>query len=317
MIIPLLFILLKSSSIYGQNKIAGIVVDRDSVPLAGVTVCQDKSENCTMTDSQGAFQLIIENIHANTLKFSFIGYKNVVINSIDTIKQDLAIQMLYDDFTDFEPINYSMNPKLRWGVNFSFQLDMIEKDFNMFSSYFGDDNIEFMNKLDVVKNWELSVSVQRYQAGLIYGWSYSGIYDNDSLDIEFNNSLYGLSMGYKLVDSKHIAFVPKFAVKWYRFRLINNDKDRKISLNQYMTDRDLDVRLNQTIGFIGASLSYKIYKVNYIIPSDYWSVGLYGGYIFKLNDYPWIYSRQNRLMDNNKILLSDFNIGLSISFMID
>ncbi len=320
-IIIVLFIYLSTSSASGQNRIAGVVIDNDSIPLAGVSVCQVGAKNCTVTDIHGNFQLSVDYRFGKSLKFSFVGYQDVVINATDTITDDLTVKMpLYElTYPDY-PFNipYKIDPRLKgWGFVGSLQLDMIEKDFMQYSSLFGDDNIDLMNKQDVLTNWELSVSYQRYRAGVIYGWSYSSNYEHDSLDIEFNNGMYGLSLGYKIVDSRRLVFVPNLAIKWYRFRLINSDKDRRIALNQYMTERDLDVRLNQTVGFIGASLSYKFYRFNYIIQSDCWSVGLYGGYIFKLNEHPWIYSKRNRLIDNNQILTGNLNVGLSLSFIID
>jgi len=317
----ILLVLLNSSLVFSQNDIIGIVKDSNSVPLIGVVVCQGKSENCTLTNKNGAFQLNIDKNYGNSITFSYLGYKKVIINSIDTIQSILTIRLDFDDILldDLSKKgHFKIDPSLKyWGFVGSFQIDMIKFGFDDFSTFLGNDNIELMNKTNTFTNWELSASYNRLQAGIIYGLSSSGNYDHDSLDMDLNNNLYGLSFGYKIVDNTRLVITPKVAVKLYNYRIVNSDKDRRISLNQYIIDRDLDVRFNQTIGFVGASLAYKLYKHNFIFSSDYWTVGFYGGYIFKLNDRPWIYSKRNRLIDDNKINVANFNFGLSISFVVD
>ncbi|HBE43485.1 MAG TPA: hypothetical protein DDW27_20260 [Bacteroidales bacterium] len=317
----LLFVLLNSPVVLSQNRITGIVKDSNLEVLAGVIVCQGNSENCTITDLNGSFQLVPDKKKGSTLNFSFPGYKSVSINFIDTIKTDLIIQMDIDDsvlliYPDKGP--FITDPSLKgWGFVASLQFDMIINRFGEFSSLLGNDNIELMNNLNVVSGWELSASYNRYQAGIIYGFSDAGKYDHDSLVMKTNTALYGLSFGFKIIDGKRFVITPKIAAKWYRYRLVNYDKDRKISLNQYLLDRDLDLRFNQITGFFGASLAYKLYIDNFIFSSDYWTIGFYGGYIFKLNDNPWIYSKHNRLIDDNKIRMNNLNVGVSMSFVID
>jgi hypothetical protein len=226
--------------------------------------------------------------------------------------------MEIDSLATFGELNIRVDPSYKgWGFTAFFQIDMIENDFSQFSNPLGEYNINLMNKPYSIFSWELATSYNRLQAGLIYGLSNFEDNGHDSLDIELNTSQYGLSLGYKIIDNKRIILMSKIALKWYRYRLINSDKDREISLNKYITERDLDIRFNQTTGFFGTSLAYKIYKYNYLVSNDYWTIGLYGGYLLKLNDYPWIYSKKNRLQSENKIDMKNFNFGFAISFNID
>lgn len=318
--ILLMIFLINSSLVQSQKIITGLVKGTSSEPLSGVYICQGKGANCAISDINGVFHLSLKDKYDNVLNFNYIGYKSVNLGSVDTIQKNLVITMEID-ITNLDYPNsnsYRIDPSLKgWGFTGLFQFDMIKNDFGQFLTQLGDYNIDLMNKAHAIEGWELAATYNRYQAGLIYGLTYSDNYNHDSLDIEFNTTQFGLSLGYKIIDNKRLVLTPKIALKWYRFRLINSDKDKRITLNQYLTERDLDIRFNQTTGFIGTSLSYKIYKYNYLIASDYWTIGFYGGYILKLNDYPWIYSHRNRLKSENKIDMSNFNFGLAISFNID
>ena len=58
-----------------------------------------------------------------------------------------------------------------------------------------------------------------------------------------------------------------------------------------------------------------MYKYNFL-SGNYWTVGVYGGYSFKINENPWIYSKRNRLTTGSKIHVENYNIGIYISFAV-
>ncbi|MDP1622702.1 MAG: hypothetical protein Q8M08_10240 [Bacteroidales bacterium] len=76
-----------------------------------------------------------------------------------------------------------------------------------------------------------------------------------------------------------------------------------------MKYRSLDIRINQLIGFIGLDLAYNFYGASYK-HGIFYSVGIYSGYAFKINNHPWIYSKQNRLHSDKTIEYRNYNIGL-------
>lgn len=314
----LISFLLWPAAAFSQKAISGIILDPNENPLTGVTICQGKTRNCVLSDPDGAFQLTLDKINDNTLNFSFVGYKTINIGCIDTINSKLKIQMIEDTvFLGYPNENFKIDPSFKgWGFTAAFtKVDMIDVRFDEYLSILGLDNVILLNGLGASWTFELTPTFNRYQAGLMYGFNSVDNNDLDSLILEANSNLFGLSLGYKIIDNFRFVVTPLCEVKWYKYRLTNSDIDRRISLNQYMTDRDLDIRFNQTAAFFGASIAYKIY--DNLFSSEYWTIGFFGGYIIKLNDQPWIYSTRNRLIDNNKIKLGNLNFGLTFSLVID
>jgi hypothetical protein len=244
----------------------------------------------------------------------------VEISDIDTITNSLSVIMeeefgthIDDDFV-FKPDN--PRPYYRIGFVNYFRIDYLSANFNDYKNVFADYNITAMNRTDVIFNYELGGVYKNYYLGLNFGYLPSGEEDHDSLDIEFNHSQYGINLGYDLVDSKRILIQPRLSLAWNRYRLVNNDKKEQIPLQKYILERDLDVRFNQFTGSVGLNVAYKSYKNN-LFPSDFWTIGFYGGYLYKINDIPWLYSRRNLLESNARIKMENYTIGMFVSFNID
>ncbi len=137
--------------------------------------------------------------------------------------------------------------------------------------------------------------------------------EHDSLAIDLNNTLYKLILGYDVVNSSRIRMTPVLSVNWLKFRLQNYPDERRVPLENYLADREIDLRFNQVVAMAGLNLEYKFYSgINGM--SDYWSLGIYGGYAVKLNRKPWIRSDGNRITTDNEIRLKPFTAGISVSF---
>ena len=173
--------------------------------------------------------------------------------------------------------------------------------------------MDLMNNSSGIFSAELAGTYKRFYAGFNWGFADDSNYRHDSLDIEFKTRQYGLHFGYNLLNTYRLLLTPKVAIKWNRYRLLNNDKENSIPFEQYVDERNLDIRFNQLTGFVGFNLSYKMYEFN-LLATDYWTFGVYGGYAFKLHDKPWIYSRGNRLTSSGKIGVENYNLGIHVSF---
>ena len=206
--------------------------------------------------------------------------------------------------------------KNKFGAIFFESLDFLYNDFSDFESILGSYNIENMKKSRNIFITEIAGIYKRYYLGISCGYNHDDYNKHDSLDIEFNTTQFGLHLGYNLIDSKRFLITPKVALKWNRYRLINNNNEDKIPIEQYINERDLDLRFHQLTGFIGLNLSLKLYNFN-IEHTDYWTIGLYGGYLFKINNNSLVYSSKNRLTTNREIGIKDYNIGIYISYNFD
>ena len=193
------------------------------------------------------------------------------------------------------------------------QADLVFNNFDAFRSILGKYNTDVMNLSGGTYSVGLSGIYKKWVAGLSVGLSYNGDYKHDSLNIKFNTSRFGLHSGYNLLNSKRFLITPKASIQWNRYRLINSEKD-KVSLEKYLSERDLDLRFNQLTGFIGLNLSYKFY---YTFSYTYWTAGLCGGYIFQFNDRPWVYSTDKRLINRHKIDMKHYTFGIFFSINIE
>lgn len=80
-----MFLLVFSTVIYGQSekiKISGKVLDENNQPLPGASVLIKGTNNGAVTDSEGAYSILVGNASA-TLVFTFIGYdkKEIVVGN--------------------------------------------------------------------------------------------------------------------------------------------------------------------------------------------------------------------------------------------
>ena len=223
---------------------------------------------------------------------------------IDTIRKPINVN---SDLSD--------EKENKFGLTFTESLDFLYNDFGEFESILESYNVDKMGSFNPIFVTEIAGNYNRFYFGLSFGYDHEDHNKHDSLDIEFNTTRFGLHLGYNLVDSKRFLVTPKFALKWNRYRLINSTNEDEIPLDQYITERDLDLRFNQLTGFIGVNLSVKFYQFS-LEPCDYWTVGIYGGYLFKFHNKPFLSSSKTKLTTNNKIGIQDYNIGIYISYYL-
>lgn len=309
LLIGLLFIVQFSS--FGQiGMITGRIYDIYGSPLYGALICQAGIENCTYSDDSGEFHIEINDLYEKSINVTIVGYQPQNVSKLDTVTGVIKIVLYDHNFMPLYP-----EAEFSYGFFASLQVDLIFNDFGDFRPLLKDYNVDYMNESNGIAGVELAGLINRYYMGLSFGYANDEINDHDSLDIEFNSSLYGLHFGYNLLDSRRILLTPKVAVKWNRYRLLNNNNSRTIPLEQYINEREIDLRFNQMTGFVGINLAYKAYANN-LLQTDFWSFGIYGGYVFKLHDKPWIYSRGTRLSSSSRIGMENYNFGVHCSFHI-
>lgn len=174
-------------------------------------------------------------------------------------------------------------------------------DFSEFTQELGAQNVEYLNNQNGMVEYGLGMKYRHFFWGCSFGITTDESTKYDSLKMGLSKTQYGLKVSYSLLDSKRILFSPRAQLNLSRFRLVNSSKENKITLDQYLRDRDLDVRFNQMTSLIGFELSYKTYNGFFYVPYDCLTIGMTVDYAFKINNHPWIYSTGNRLISNNSI----------------
>jgi hypothetical protein len=233
-------------------------------------------------------------------------FLNPVISQVDKADRNIKNSIENED-----------SVKRNWGLSFVFFSDYFNNNFNQYSNLLGYKNTDLMNELSQTHNWGFAATYRRYQFGLNYGYGSVENEKDDSLSLSFSSNVFRLDLEYKLFDRKRIVLMPMFSLKMSQYILVNSINDENITIEKYLANRDLDIRFNQLTGFIGLNTSIKI-KSNYLyIPLKYWTLGIYGGYNFKLNKYPWIYSSGNELESEYQFEIYNLNLGfiLTLQFL--
>jgi hypothetical protein len=128
---------------------------------------------------------------------------------------------------------YEDKQDLRFGFVMAMKFYGFPKDYTEFEPLLGKDNIELMNYSDANICFEMAGTYDNFYAGLNYGYL-SANKNTDSLNIEFNSSQYGITFGYNRINTERVIIRPELAITWYRSRLINSNKERKVPIEQYI-----------------------------------------------------------------------------------
>jgi len=201
--------------------------------------------------------------------------------------------------------------KFEYGINFG--VDMIPYNFNEFQPVLKSYNTEILNLPITPLLWGISGKLNHFTLGLQFGSLINEENNHDSLKIKLIKTVYGINFGYNLIDNKHWEISPLVSLKWYRYRLLNSSKNDEIPLDDYLQNRDLDLRINQAMCITGINIAYKSYKYSFL-PCDFWTVGLQGGYPFKLHDKPLLFAKQNKLTSDYKINYANYYLAFYFSF---
>lgn len=309
----LLLAALSVAALAQGTVVTGIVHDNRDVPIVGAIICQVNTSNCTPADMNGIFHLLLEQGKEMNLKVECLGFNpvEVVIDESTAFPVRVTLIPAYIPGDIFVDDSYK-NDFHTSVVRSTLGLDAVFTDFAEFAPLLGTHNTEVMDYFAVIGP-ELGASLSGFSFGIGLGYGYGYKDDYDTLIVDLNNTMYKLNLGYDLVSSPRVRITPFVSLRWLRFRLENYPGERKITLGEYLSERDIDLRFNQAIAVAGLNIEYIMYSG---APgnSDFWSFGLAGGYAAKLNRIPWVYSRGNRIITDNPIGLNHLTFGLSVSY---
>ena len=312
-ILLLLFLVLNLSDSFAQKTVFGWIVDEYGSPLANVTIKQSGSKNYNLSSTDGSFHVFLEEHLGQKLIFGKSAYNSIEIE----LKENSEIPLRVTMAKSINSYRLNRSPSLsfikankQWHLGFYF--DLMFPDFKAFENELGKENIDYLNRQDFAFGIELGFTKKRFYHGYHLGLSFGTNTDNDSITKEVNKSVFGTQIGYKIIDSKRLSFMPNLGIKWYKYRLFNYDENSKIPLNQHLDQRrDLDLRFNHIVGYLGGNLAFKLKPRNKDAYNNaYWSIGIYGGFLFKIHPHPIIYNKRSRLTSNEKVSIKNYNFGI-------
>jgi hypothetical protein len=293
--------------------VTGIVKDNRGVPIVGARICQVNSTNCTAADMNGIFHLLMEADKEMSLNVTCPGFNPADAEISDTTTLPITVTltpMYFPEETFSNDFGEYTNPDII--TRSSLALDILWSDFSEFTPLLGSYNTDAMDYF-AVTGPELGASFPRFYAGFGLGMGYSYKDNADTLTVDLNNTQFKLNLGYDIISSHRIRMTPLISFRWLKYRLRNYSAERKVPLQTYLQEKETDLRFNQTAAVFGLNLEYIMYSGNRGM-SDYWSVGIFGGYAVKLNRKPWIRSDGNRITADNAIRLKPPTAGITISY---
>ncbi|HCM60893.1 MAG TPA: hypothetical protein DIS74_11100 [Bacteroidales bacterium] len=297
-----------------QGKVVtGTVSDHRNVPIVGVRVCQTGSTNCTSSDMSGMFHLALDPEIESMITVTCPGFISAEVRIAETTEFPVRVKLIpmyleaenWADDTEFVP---GKNIITRSSIGY----DAILTDFTEFTGLLGSHNTEAMDYF-AVAGPEIGASFSRIYTGLGIGMGYNYKEDYDTLVVDLKNTLFKLSLGYDIISSRRIRMTPMISLRLMKSRLRNYSGESRVKLEDYLREKETDLRFNQAMAVAGLNLEYLMYSGNRGM-SDYWSIGLFGGYTVKLNRKPWIRSDGNHITTDSAISLNPLTAGISISY---
>jgi len=199
------------------------------------------------------------------------------------------------------------------GIQF-FNLSAMGADFSNFENALGVENTEILNRAISTYNIGVDYFHRGFNAMFQFGIPFSTIETNNRADrdrtinIRTRTTSLGLQVGYRIIDIRHFFIRPDVALNYYRIRLTNGER-RSVYLDDFVNNRDLDIRFHQLTGYSGLTFAYRF-------PASAFPQPLYftlsGGYHFRVNNSPWIRSAASRIRTNDRINVS---YGFSVGFV--
>jgi len=323
LLLGLIFFTLSFNALAQERIITGKVFYGNNIPLRFVQVYQMHTNDFNYTDKYGVFHLVMNEKLEKNIILRHEGFTTKTI-TIDSANSYYTIELVADTTHILKEINnlemyQSSYQKPRQSENLSLDFNLItDLMFNNFKSFeplLGKENVNLLNNSGSNLLYELALNYNRFSYGISFG--YCKYRDStEILHLNLYNYQYAIRFGYNLLDSRHFRITPLVRLKWHIINLHNSDLGDGIPLEQYLTYKELDVKFEQLTGFVGCNFGYKS-DLSLWGRYDRVGLGAFGGYIFQLNDKPWINSEEQILKSDKKIDIKKLNLGLYFTFYFD
>jgi len=171
--------------------------------------------------------------------------------------------------------------------------------FDDFKPSLGSEIVQTMNKSDFFVSYDFWGIGKHLDFGMHYG--YWRNFNEGDFTTRVRSLRWGFDFGYHL-GSKHLIVLPNATIEHMRYRVLANESQSKIPLEQYVDNRSLDIRFNQFAATVGVKVLWKFKSI---------FLGVDGGYITNIGD-PIVRSVNNRLSTDGKIKFDNYYVGVCL-----
>lgn len=222
--------------------------------------------------------------------------KRILITSIFTIFTFLSFSQ--------KRIGFYKNDRITFYGWSQSCIDFTKLDIHFFNKILPDSIFPVQSINPVNYSTNLVFARKRLYTNLAIGYWDIDTTKNDSLKSKLNQFFMNIGLGYNIVHSKKWLIAPYVGFKYNRYKHVTSLLDRKISIDDYLKTRDIDLRINQFVGTAGISCGFNFYKQ--------YNVGFYAAYVYNLHKYPIIKTKENAIINTLPLPIRHFNFGIGM-----
>jgi len=137
----------------------------------------------------------------------------------------------------------------------------------------------------------------------------------DSLVYYLNNYQTGLNIGVNVITTKYFYLRPEVSLRHTRYRVSNDLKARRLSVEEYEAFNPLDYRINHFKSTFGVKLGIRVYDKR--SQNHFASVYIYSGYIQPLHKNSILRTKNHPLNYTGGVVYKKFLRSLSFSYYFD
>ncbi len=122
----------------------------------------------------------------------------------------------------------------------------------------------------------------------------------------------GISFLYDLLNLKKFHLGAETAIDWNICKYIYREGAYKISLEEYLQQKNINLKFSQFTHYLGLNFHFSIPLYQH---QNKFIIGMRGGYVYKMHKYPIIRTDHNRVINSHRpIDLDNYKVGIYMGF---
>jgi hypothetical protein len=192
----------------------------------------------------------------------------------------------------------------------SYMFDYFNFDFGQFESVIGRENVDCLNGTRGAYGlgFEYYRKHSDYHMAIGIMGSRNAGAEDDSVSIRTNSTHYQFGYGYDIIGSKAWRIEPEVSLVMQKYRLRNYSLSDRVSLEDVLDQRELDLRFYHFFARAGLDLAINLGGPG--SPNEGFIFGVKGGYQVPLNAEPFLKTRNVNIRDGREVSFDLWYFGI-------